>query len=368
MSENKSLIQFKPLNYSNVDITVLDTLGEQDPVTTKFWVTYFNDEDEIEYQDSFVPQLAVTSNSGTHIKASFDLSSSSVNSGGRYLINYTNAPLEGLLDTDVESYMQAITANGGSIDPNQILAINKFVVRAKKAGYWEHLIEVSPLAGVNLAAAQVKLKSDNNISNLLNFDNLTNVNYNAVSGIAKSFNLNYHPLEDGRIIRGLSVFVERGSRYVFGSGLFLDPVISLLVDEPMYVQWHIGHENQLQTPLFMYGRSNWDYINNPYTPFYHGVKQQDAKNTIYVNGDAKVTSTVYDPLNTNRTQYPLALNLLEGKVFMYCIDDGGFTDTQIVQFNEHMHLLMYDLVRLEKPPVINTTTTVNLSQVVTITN
>jgi hypothetical protein len=368
MSNNTSAIIFNPEGQLPVDFEVWDNLIKPNIPNARFWVTYLSSDGTVLNQEEHDP-LVITSTGATgssvNTKVCFEVLTTG--NDGKIVIEYASSPSFTEADADLENYFNAVAVNGGVLATYQKAAISKFVKRAKAAGYWDNLIEVSPFAGENLAAAQVKLKYDQNISNLLNFDTLTESDYSAEFGISQSlFPLNFQPLTDGKIIRGVSLCAERGSTYTFGSGTYLDPVLSLLADSPGYVQWHIGHVNEKQIPIFLYGRTNWDYTNNPYAPFYHAIKQNDTKNTIYINGDAKVRSAVYDPVNTNRTYFPFTLKVISGHVFMYCIDDGGFDDNQIVKYNEHIHLLMYDLNRLEKPPVVDTTTTINEPQTVVI--
>jgi hypothetical protein len=366
MSNNTSTIIFNPEGQLPVEFEVWDNLIKTAIPDARFWVTYLSSNGTILNQEEHTPTVITsTVATGSSVNTKLNLELPKAGNDGKIIIEYASSPSFTEADPDLEQYFNAVTINGGILASYQKAAIRKFVKRAKAAGYWNHLIEVGPIIGENLAAAQVKLKFDQNISNLLNFDTLNEADYSAVSGVGESlFPLNFQPRPDGRIIRGVSLFAQRGSTYTFGSGTYLDPVLSLLADSPGYVQWHIGNRNEKQIPIFLYGRSNWDYANNPYSPFYHAIKQDDNKNTIYINGEAKATSEVYDPVDSNRTQFPLTLKVISGQVWMYCIDDGGFSDVQVVQFNEHMHLLMYDLNRLEKPPVIHARTTVNEPQTI----
>lgn len=110
------------------------------------------------------------------------------------------------LETETLDYRMRIRANGGDISHNHLLAHDVFIKGAKLGGIWPTLDDVGTLAGTNLAAAAVKLKSHASIP-LLTFNGGA-PGYTANGGVVLSGNkwisTGYVPTARGRSYADIS--------------------------------------------------------------------------------------------------------------------------------------------------------------------
>lgn len=71
------------------------------------------------------------------------------------------------IDLDVKSWLTDLRLNGLNASPLEVIALSRFVKRARANGYWTKLLEVYPFCGTSLAASMYKLKYPSGLTRAL---------------------------------------------------------------------------------------------------------------------------------------------------------------------------------------------------------
>jgi len=255
-------------------------------------------------------------------------------------------------DVDADAYFARIAATS-SMSVSDQAVITTFVENAKAHGYWNKIIDMSPLAGNNLAAALVKLKYPNASSTLV-ARNFVEADYSRANGLQGGGKASPKWLSTGVGFRGITQGVGGLSfwvnRHKITNPNNFQTLIGITNTATPYV--HLSVRNiAFGSVTFSRGR-NMEGLN-------YAVRSSPSMLRLFRNGGMVASSeTVSTTGTTSRNAFISVFAAtgeetsgpFEGSGSFYSIDDGTLTDLEIASFTDDVRNMQIGLGRLPASP------------------
>lgn len=259
------------------------------------------------------------------------------------------------------SYRSRIGQSSGSISDRDLAAVTAFVTAAMDATYWDKLVDVGLIAGNELPAATVKLKSPRGSPSQAQNNGYSAADYSPDRGLAlgaaRSLNTrtNLANLDlQGRF--GFSFWLaEQGTGWM-GTANSSTPYSMLHVD-PGFVASYIGGSGANGARASSSG------------VLYHAIKQSLSSTKLFVDGvQLGATNTTPTSAVLRNADVEVFREAGEsGRGYFYAIDNGTLTDSEVARFHADVRQLMYALGREIAPPLISADGHYTTAQTVAIT-